>query len=285
MYEKFYGFRELPFQLTPDPQYMFLAKDHRAGLAMLEYSLTQQTPFSLITGEVGCGKTTLIRYLLSKLKKDVTVGLISNTSRSLGRLLQWVNMAFGLEFRGLDDATLYDNLTRFLIEEYAAGRQAVLIVDEAQNLGPELLEELRVLSNINADKHMVLQIVLIGQPELRDTVRDSGMKQLTQRIGIDYHIHPLDADECRLYVWHRLHVAGGKVNLFHKEALGLVASASGGVPRLINQLCDAALVYGFAERWRTIEWDLMRQVIEDRAKGGVLPVMSAREARQYRLEA
>ena len=271
MYEKFYGFRERPFQLTPDPEYIFLAREHRAGLAMLEYSLVQQTPLSLITGEVGCGKTTLIRYLLSKLKKDVTVGLISNTSRSFGRLLQWVTLSFGLEYRDLDDATLYDNLIGFLIAEYAADRQVVMIIDEAQNLSSELLEDLRVLSNINADKHVVLQIILVGQPELRDAIRAPGMQQLAQRMGIDYHIHPLAQEECRLYVWHRLRVAGGKVNLFRRGALDLVARASGGVPRLINQLCDAALVYGFAERCRAIDREMMRQVIEDRTRGGVFP--------------
>ena len=277
MYEQFYGFRERPFQLTPDPQYMFLTQQHRSGLALLEYSLTQQATVSLITGEVGCGKTTLIRYLLDKLEKDITIGLISNTSRGFDRMLPWVALALGQEFRDRDDTTLYDNLTRYLIEEYAAGRQVVLIVDEAQNLHPDLLEELRVLSNINADKHVVLQIILVGQPELRDIVRSPNMRQLAQRIGIDYHIEPLSTEESRFYIWHRLRVAGGKVKVFRKEALDMAISASGGVPRLINQLCDAALVYGYAERQQIIEWDLMRQVIEDRTRGGVFPAPGGRE--------
>jgi type II secretory pathway predicted ATPase ExeA len=221
---------------------------------------------------VGCGKTTLIRYLLSRLDKDITVGLITNTARNFGRLLQWVSMAFGLKYRRLEDAVLYDNLMKFLISEYAAGRHAVLIVDEAQNLTAELLEELRVLSNINADKHVVLQIILVGQPELRDTIRSPGMRQLAQRVGIDHHIYPLNAVECKQYVWHRLHVAGGRVSLFRNGALEVIAEASGGVPRLINQICDAALVYGYAERWRVIEWQVVRQVLADRGKGGVFPV-------------
>lgn len=273
MYEKFYGFKERPFQLTPDPEYMFLARHHRDGLTMLEYGITQQTTICLITGEVGCGKTTLIRYLLNRLDKDITVGLITNTARSFGRLLQWVSMAFGLEYRRLDDAVLYDNLVTFLITEYAAGRHAVLIVDEAQNLTAELLEELRVLSNINADKHVVLQIILVGQPELRDAIRSPNMRQLAQRIGIDHHIYPLNATECKQYVWHRLRVAGGRVSLFRNGALEAIAEASGGVPRLINQICDAALVYGYAERWRVIEWQVVRQVLADRGKGGVFPAL------------
>lgn len=278
MYEQFYGFRERPFQLTPDPQYMFLAPQHRGGLTMLEYSLTQHTPISLITGEIGCGKTTLIRYLLEKLGKDVTVALVSNTVRGFGRLLQWVNMAFGLEFKGQDDAALYDTLTRFLIAEYAAGRQSLLIVDEAQNLGPELLEQLRVLSNLNADKHVILQILMVGQPELTDMVRHPNMIQLAQRIGVDYHLQPLEPTDCCLYVWHRLRVAGGRFHTIRRQAIDLIAEVSGGVPRLINQICDEALVYGYAERQKYIGPSIIRQVLEQRARSGIFPVVSSIES-------
>lgn len=271
MYERYYGFRERPFQLTPDPQYLFLARQHRGGLAMFEYSLTQRTPLSMITGEIGCGKTTLIRYLLNKLGQEVTVGLISNTTRTLGRLLQWVSISFGLEHRGMDDAELYDNFVRFLLDEYAAGRQTVLIVDEAQNLNLQLLEELRVLCNINSDKDVVLQTILVGQPELNDMVRTPGMEQLAQRIGVDYHLSPLAPLDCRLYVWHRLRVAGGRTSTFRKEAIDMAGETSGGVPRLINQLCDAALVHGFVERQKHIEAELMEQVIGERTKSGVFP--------------
>ncbi len=182
MYEAYYGFRERPFQLTPDPEFMFLAKHHRMGLSVLEYGLAQQTPVSLLTGEVGCGKTTLIRYLLNRVEKETTVALISNTSRKMGNLLQWVAMAFGLPYRDRDDVSLYDELTQFLVAQYAMGKQSVLVVDEAQNLSTALLEELRVLSNINADKHVVLQIILVGQPELVTAIRSPGMSQLAQRI-------------------------------------------------------------------------------------------------------
>jgi type II secretory pathway predicted ATPase ExeA len=271
MYEKFYGFRERPFSLTPDPDFMFLSRYHRAGLTMLEYGMMNHTPTSLITGEVGCGKTTLIRYLLNRLDSDVRVGLISNTNRSFGHLMQWVSMAFELPYKGEDDASLYDHFTRFLIHEYAAGRHVVLIVDEAQNLSSDLLEELRVLSNINADKHTVLQIILVGQPELRDTVRRPELKQLAQRIGVDQHIYPLDARETKQYIWHRLRVAGGRVTTFRSAAIDLITAASGGVPRLINQLCDASLVYGYAERKHTIDWKLAQGAIEMRVKGGVFP--------------
>lgn len=279
MYESWYGFTERPFSLAPDPAYMFLARSHRSALVTLEYGLMNQSPFSLITGEIGCGKTTLIRYLLTKLEKSTTVGLISNTSRSIGRLMQWVCLSFGLPHQGLDDAALYESFTQFLIAEYAAGRHAVLIVDEAQNLSADLLEELRVLSNINADKHMVLQIILVGQPQLRDTVRLPELLQLAQRIGVDEHIEPLDIDETRQYIWHRLRVAGGEVSVFRGRAMALVTRASGGVPRLINQLCDRALTYGYSQQVQQIDHHLMRQAIEDRLRGGVFPIRKRTETR------
>ncbi len=279
MYEQWFGFTERPFSLAPDPAFMFLARSHRSALATLEYGLMNETPFSLITGEIGCGKTTLIRYLLTKLEKTVTVGLISNTNRSFGRLMQWVCMSFGLPHQGLDDAALYESLTQFLIAEYAAGRHAILIVDEAQNLSADLLEELRVLSNINADKHMVLQIILVGQPQLRDTVRMPELLQLAQRIGVDEHIEPLDAHETRQYIWHRLRVAGGSISVFRGRALAMVNKASGGVPRLINQLCDRALAYGYSQQAQRIDHELMQHAIEDRMRGGVFPGRKRSEVR------
>jgi general secretion pathway protein A len=269
MYLAYYGFREQPFALTPDPEYMFLAHDHRAALTMMEYGLTQQAPIMLMTGEVGCGKTTLIRYLLSRLDESTSVGLISNVGRSFNDLLKWVCMAFGLAHQGLDDATLHDAFSQFLIKQYAANRRVLLIVDEAQNLGPGLLEDLRVLTNINADKHVVLQVVLVGQPELRTTINDPAFRQLAQRISVDHHIEPMSQEDARWYVRHRLRVAGGEVSLFRNAAIRLIYEASGGVPRLINQLCDAALVYGYSARSPRIERAIVEEVLQDKSKGGL----------------
>ena len=270
MYEAYYGFKERPFALTPDPEYMFLAHHHRAALTMIEYGLTQQAPIMLITGEVGCGKTTLIRFLLSRLDKTVTFGLIANVGRSFGNLLQWVCMAFGLDYRGKSDAELYDDFSQFLIKEYAENRRVLLIVDEAQNLGPELLEDLRVLTNINADKHVVLQIVLVGQPELRTTINSPGFRQLAQRISVDHHMEPMTPEETRWYVRHRLHIAGGEVSTFRTAAIDLIHMASRGVPRLVNQLCDAALVYGYSERAPRIDVPIVQEVLRDKSEGGLL---------------
>lgn len=270
MYESFYGLNEKPFALTPDPQFLYLASPHRRALTQLEYSLASQAAFCLITGEVGSGKTTLIRHLLKRVEQTVTVGLISNTSFHFGRLLPWICMCFGLEHSGKDDVELYELLTRFLIEEYAKGHRVVLIVDEAQNLGRVRLEELRVLSNINADKCLLLHTVLVGQPELRALISMPQMLQLAQRIVADYHIGALSEQETCHYVRHRLRVAGGRLNLFTSTAIMLVHQSSGGIPRLINQYCDQALVYGYAEGRRRIDDELMAQVIHDRRSSGLV---------------
>ena len=272
MYENFYGLAEKPFALTPDPHFLFFGRHHQRALLQLEYGLANQAAFLLITGEVGAGKTTLIRYLLGRLAKDLTVGLISNTSRDSGRLLQWVCSAYGIDISGKDDVALYNSFIAFAIGEYASGRRVVLIVDEAQNLGRARLEELRVLSNVNVDKYLVLQTILVGQPELRDMMRTPQLRQFAQRIGADYHIGTLTADETRQYVRHRLEVAGAsRLDIISDDALLLVHASSRGVPRLVNQLCDTALVYGYADQRENIDAALMEEAIRDRCSGGIFP--------------
>jgi type II secretory pathway predicted ATPase ExeA len=278
MYESYYGLREKPFALAPDPAFLYPSRHHQFALMMLEYSIMNRAAFSLLTGEVGSGKTTLIRQLLGRLKNDVRIGLISNTNRHFGKLLQWVCLAYELPYRGKDDAELYESFVDFLVAEYAAGRRVLLIVDEAQNLDPTMLEELRVLSNVNADKHLVLQTILVGQPELRETLRRSDLRQFAQRIGTDYHLPTLTMQDARLYVRHRLAVAGGDPELIEVEAIDLVWSRSGGVPRLVNQLCDTALVYGYADQRRRIDVELMAQVVTDRTAGGVFPSLGVADA-------
>jgi type II secretory pathway predicted ATPase ExeA len=272
MYENFYRLREKPFALTPDPHFLYLAEHHVLALALLEYGVTQQAGFSLITGEVGCGKTTLIRHLLGRLDRDFTVGLISNTHHAFGRLLQWVALAFGLDFKGKANVDLYQAFTAFLIEQYGKGQRVVLIVDEAQNLGLRTLEELRVLSNVNADKHLVVQMVLVGQPELRDTLRRPELRQLAQRISVDYHLGVLRNAETHAYVRHRLRVAGGIDDIFETEAIEFVHACTGGVPRLINSLCDIALVYGYAEQKQKIDVEFVAQVARERIANGIAPL-------------
>ncbi len=272
MYEKFFGLHEKPFSLTPDPAFLYPTRTHLMALTLLEYGIANQSGFCVVTGEVGCGKTTLIRHWLNQLDASVVVGLISNTNRSFGKLLQWVCVAFGLEHAGKDDAALYETFVGFLVEQYGLGRRVTLIVDEAQNLDIQMLEELRVLSNINADKHMVLQTFLVGQPELRETLRQPALRQLAQRISVDYHLPVLSQMDAYSYVRHRLQVAGGSPDLVQGDAIRLAHAAAGGVPRLINQLCDTALVYAYSDQVPSVKAELMEQVISDRRQGGLWPI-------------
>ena len=271
MYESYYGFKEKPFSLLPDPAFLFLGKKHSAALSILQYGLLNQAGFTVITGEIGCGKTTLIRYLLDHMKQDVTVGLITNTHRTFGDLLQWILLAYGLDFRGKEKAEEYRIFVDFVVGEYARGHRTVLIIDEAQNLDAETLEELRVLSNVNADKDQVLQLILAGQPDLRDTLRAPHLLQFAQRVAADYHLEPLSASETREYIRHRIRVAGGAPGLFGKDACEEVHDYSRGVPRLINILCDTALVYGYAAQRRRITTAIVREVVRDKSRGGLFP--------------
>src|SRR6185503_5207280 len=196
--------------------------------------LMNQAGFNVITGEIGTGKTTLIRYVLNRVDRDVSVGLISNTHRAFGDLLRWILFAFKLEHRGKEKVEMYQDFVEFLIEQYAQNKRTLLIVDEAQNMAAETLEELRMLSNINADKDHVLQVVLVGQAGLRDTLRQPELQQFAQRIAVDYHLEPLDRDETVAYIHHRIKIAGGDGRrLFDGDACGAVFDHTGGVPRLI----------------------------------------------------
>jgi general secretion pathway protein A len=271
MYEKFYGLREKPFSLLPDPTFLYPSEKHSMALVMLEYGLSNQTSFSVITGGIGTGKTTLIRQLLSQIGRDVSVGLISNTHRSFGELLQWVLLAFNLEYAGKDKVGMYQLLVDFLIGEYARNRRTVLIIDEAQNMAPETLEELRMLSNVNADKDQMLQIILVGQVGLRETLRRPDLEQFAQRIAVDYNLEPLNLDETRNYIRHRLEVAGGDPDLFDTAACEAIYRHSGGTPRLINLLCDTTLVFGYAEQAAQIHAPLVDDVVHEKLKGGLFP--------------
>lgn len=278
MYEVFYGFREKPFSIIPDPEFLYFSPKHRMAFDMLEYGLMNQAGFNVITGEIGTGKTTLIRYLLSQLEQDVTVGLISNTHNSFGELMQWILFAFNLEFRGKEKVEMFQTFVEFLVQQYSENKRTVLIVDEAQNMSPATLEELRMLSNVNADKYQVLQLILVGQAGLRDTLRRHDLEQFAQRIAVDYHLEPLDLEETATYIRHRLSIAGGTDSqLFDDVACAAVYQHSQGVPRLINLLCDTALVYGFAEQRRKISGPTIHDVAADKRKGGIFPTQEKKK--------
>ena len=271
MYEAFYGLREKPFSILPDPDLIYWCQNHRLAFAMLEFGVMNSAGFTVITGEIGCGKTTLVRYLLRKLDDHVAACVISNTPRSQDGLLPWLLMSLNQPFEGTYPA-LFKQFQRFLHDQFSRGRRTILIVDEAQNLGMEALEELRMLSNVNTDKQQFLQIILVGQPQLKDLLRAPQLLQFAQRVSSDFHLRPLNADEVGEYVDFRLRAVESRSDLFTNEACRIIADTSHGIPRTINILCDTALVYGFASGQKTISDSIVREVIADKQQFSIFPV-------------
>jgi general secretion pathway protein A len=250
------------------------------AFTMLEFGVMNNAGFTVITGEIGSGKTTLVRHLLKKISPGITVGLISNSPQGRQELLQWILMSLGQPFEG-DYPNLFKDLHDFLYGQYANGRHTILIIDEAQNLEPETLEHLRMISNINADKFQILQLILVGQPQLRDLLLAPKLHQFAQRISSDFHLRPLDEREVANYIAFRLQAVGSPKPLFTQQACALIAAASGGIPRMINVLCDTALVYGFANDKEIVSDQLVRDVIADKQQYSIFPVNKVSPARKY----
>jgi len=272
VYERFYGLTTRPFALTPDPAFLYLSRQHAMALTLLEYGLESQASIALLTGEIGSGKTTLLRYLLRHMGDQVAVGLISNTHSGFRSIGPWAVSALGIAPADDSEVALTEALVDSFVNEYARGRRTLMIIDEAQNLSVSVLEEIRLLSNVNSEKDLVLQIMLIGQPELRETLSTPALRQFAQRVSVDYHLRPLDSSDTAAYVRHRLAAAGGTVDTFDAASLELIHACAGGVPRLINQLCDVCLVYGFAGGQQQIGADIVTQVLVDRDQAGALPL-------------
>jgi type II secretory pathway predicted ATPase ExeA len=274
MYERHFGFKSKPFALTPDPAFLYLSRQHAMAMTMLEYGLESQAAFSLLTGDIGSGKTTMVRRLLRGLGDQVAVGLISNAHGSFKSIHGWALSALGIAPSDDSDVARYEALVDSFVREYAKGRRTLLILDEAQNLSVDVLEELRLLSNVNSETDLVLQILLVGQPELRAKLSRPELRQFAQRVSVDFHLKPLDRKETHAYIRHRLTVAGGKATLFLPEAIEFIYARTNGVPRLLNQLCDMALVYGFAEGRMSIDADLVSQTISDRSTAQPAPSLA-----------
>jgi general secretion pathway protein A len=271
MYEAYYGLREKPFSILPDPELIYWGQNHRLAFAMLEFGVMNNAGFTVITGEIGSGKTTLLRYLLRKLDPRVIVGLMSSTPQGHAGLLQWVMMSLKQPYED-SYPKLFNRFQQFLYDQYSKGRQTILIVDEAQNLGPDSLEELRMFSNINADKDQLLQIILVGQPQLKDLLRAPKLLQFAQRVSSDFHLKPLLTNDVVRYIDFRLKAVGCQQQLFTDDACRLIAEASRGIPRTINILCDTTLVYGFATEAKQISGELVTMVIKNKLEYGVLPL-------------
>lgn len=269
MYTKFFGLKKKPFSLIPDPEFLYLSAKHRKALSTLQYGLMSHAGFTVITGEIGSGKTTLIRSMLSKIKDQCTVGVITNTHSAFGDLLTWVLAAFNIQHETQNKAERYQLFVNFINEQSEKKQRVVLIVDEAQNMEIETLEELRLLSNINVNQDIMLQLILIGQPELVDKLNEPQLTQFAQRISIEYHLMPLNFEETELYIQHRLKVAGNQTEVFKSSACAAVFYYTAGIPRLINNICDLAMVFAFANDAKEIGWKTIVEVINERKTGGI----------------
>lgn len=261
MYFEYYGFKVPPFAITSDPSFIFYSKRHQEAFDHLLYGIRNRVGFVEITGEIGCGKTTLCRALLNHLGEDTKTAFILNSSLTETQLLQTLLHDLGLDPARKNRYGLFSELNRFLIDQLTRGNNVVLIIDEAQNLSVRLLEQVRMLSNLETEREKLIQIVLVGQPELRDKLKSPGLKQLRQRIAVRYHIGPLDRDEVGAYIHHRVALAGanGTGPFFSPEAVSEIHRITGGVPRLINVLCDKALLLSFVKSAREVTPDMVGQ--------------------------
>jgi len=268
MYEAFYGLKERPFTLMPDPDYLFLGSQHKLAKAYLEYGIKERMGFVVLTGEVGTGKTTLIKSLLREKEAELRLGVLYQTSVEAEDLLDLLLKEFQVRghFGGSRTARL-GAFNQFLLSAYAQNEHVVLVVDEAQNLGPKALEELRLLSNLQTEKDPLLQVILVGQPGLRDRLKHPALRQLAQRVAIHFHLQPLDLDETKDYIRFRLARAGGS-GIFTVSALERIYEYTQGVPRRINAWCDLALVAGYAEGRHEIDAEFIDVVIT--VQGGSL---------------
>lgn len=260
MYEEYFGLKEAPFNITPDPRYIFFSKKHLEAFSSLLYGIENRKGFIAITGEIGAGKTTLCRVLLEELKGRAKTSIILNPNLSDTELLLSIVQDFGIQLRSKNRKECFDSLNRFVLEEFHNGFNVVLIIDEAQDLKSRSLEQIRLLSNLETASQKLLQIVLVGQPELRNTLSSPSLRQLRQRIGVWYHLTTLDREETIRYIDHRLKVSGwplDAISLFTSSAIDIIFERTEGIPRLINVLCDRALLAAYARGTRVIEASLV----------------------------
>lgn len=264
LYTQHFGLRTRPFSLLPDPDFLFWSRAHGRAFSVLEFGLATQAPLTVVTGEVGTGKTTLIQALLRRVDLDIKLGLISNAQGDRGDLLRWVLNALDVPLpNNTDYVSLFQHFQSFCIAEYAAGRHVVLIIDEAQNLGADMLEELRMLTNINSGNDVVLQIIMAGQPELRELITQPNLRQFAQRVTATCHIKPFGLADSAAYIRHRLEFAGGTGDEINDAAIDCIFEKTGGIPRMINKLCDLSMVYAATSDQTVVTGETVLEVIED----------------------
>ncbi|MBW1804592.1 MAG: AAA family ATPase [Deltaproteobacteria bacterium] len=263
MYEAFYGLREKPFNLTPDPDFFFMSQVHENAYTHLEYAIAENKGFVVISGEIGAGKTTLINFLLRNIPEDIETGIINHTNVLPAEFLGMICQEFEVSVNGRSKLKMQEAFHQYLLQMFSQGKRVVLIIDEAQNLPPKTLEEIRMLSNLEAEKHHLIQIILSGQPELKAKLKQKKLAQLAQRVTVYCHLSGMSRREVEQYIHHRLTVAGTKnTGIFKEDALDAVHQNSKGIPRLINRICDTALVYGFAEERKNIDAEIIEEVMK-----------------------
>ena len=270
MYKKFYGFKEKPFEITPDPNFVYLSEHHQEALSYLRYAIQEGKSFSVITGEAGTGKTTLVHVLLNKLDAQVRTSFIFNPILDQADFLNYICDDLGIESEGMKSrGQSLTALHNFLLDCYAKNEKVFLIIDEAQSLKPELLHEVRLLTNLETSKNKLLHVILLGQPELNETLSESQFRPLKQRIAVRYHLRPFNRQETREYIIYRLRKAGARdIAIFDKQAVAGIYKYSKGIPRLINIVCDNALLTGFSLEQNRIGGGIIRDVIRDLENSG-----------------
>jgi general secretion pathway protein A len=264
MYEKYFNLKIKPFELVPNPAFLYMSRTHKRAIHYLDYGIKARAGFILLTGEVGSGKTTLITDMIKRVDKSVTLAKVFNTKVNSEQLLTMINDDFGLDVKGKDKVSLLKELNDFVVEQHAKGNNPVLIIDEAQNLRPNLLEEIRMLSNLETDRSKLLQIVLVGQPELREILSRPELRQLRQRISINCSINPLTREETQEYILHRLEVAGNRYAVaFSAESIDVIYRYCRGIPRLTNILCDFLLLTAFNEERKEVDAEMVNDIVKD----------------------
>lgn len=276
MYTDFFGLSAKPFELLPNPRFLYLSKGHRKALSYLQYGVQEHAGFTLLTGEVGSGKTTLLRDIINRISSDTTLAMVFNTRVDAQQLIGMINEDFGLSAAGKDKIQLLRELNDFLLAECSAGRQPIIIIDEAQNLSADSLEEIRLLSNLEADDFKLMQIILVGQPELKQIIAKPSLRQLRQRISISCHLNPLNREETEEYIFHRLATVGNRDCVtFLDGSFDMIYRFSGGIPRLINLICDFLLLSAFVEETRQIDVDLVMDAVNELSFEEMLPASTA----------
>jgi general secretion pathway protein A len=264
MYENFYGFREKPFEITPDPKFLYLSESHKEALAHLTYAVRERKGFTVITGEVGTGKTILVQTLLSKLDGNTKTAYLFNPMMGSTDFLHYICQDLGLKSQKKSKGQHLSQLHKFLMSCYSKNETVVLIVDEAHKLDPKLLEEVRLLTNLETSKNKLLQVILIGQPELNEIMEKPEFRQLKQRVSLRYHVQPLNKEDTKKYVRKRLRIAGTfNLNIFTPKAINKIYQYTKGIPRLINIVCDNALLMGYATDQKVIGRKIVHEAIKN----------------------